>query len=53
MSTNVILHIGKLVELFVTDLTLHLLILTASLLVNNLHSPPQLLFLLNVLVFET
>lgn len=53
VSTNVILHIGKLVELFVTDLTLHLLILTASLLVNNLHSPPQLLFLLNDLVFET
>ena len=53
MRAHVVLHIGKLVEYFVADFALHLLILTASLLVDDLHGPPQFLFFLDYLVFET
>ena len=53
MRTHVILHIGELVEPLVADFALHLLILTASLLVDYLHSPPQFFFFFDDLVFET
>ena len=52
MRTHVILHIGELVEYFVADFALHLLILAASLFVDNLPSPPQFLFFLDHLVLE-
>ena len=53
VRAHVILHIGELVELFVADFTLHLLILTTRLIIENLHSPPQFLLLPDCLVFET
>ena len=53
VRSNVVLHIGKLVELFVADFALHLLVLAARLHVDHLHRTPQLSLLLYNLVFLT
>ena len=53
VRAHVILHIGKLVKLFVADFALHLLILATCLIIENLHSPPQFLLFSDCLVFET
>ena len=53
VRSNVVLHVGKLVELLVADFALHLLVLAARLHVDHLHRPPQLSLLLYNLVFLT
>ena len=53
MRAHVVFDIGELVELFVADFALHLLILATGLLIDYLHSPPQLLLFPDCLAFET
>ena len=51
MRAHVVLDIGEFVELFVADFALHLLIMATCLLIDYLHSPPQLLLFPDCLAF--